>query len=316
MSKNNLPEPHNKSILNKYYGVRYKGKIRSYISYELAVKKGLGLDTIKDLKTTYRKLYKTFDKIEECKDSKDIPKLIKDVEEIEFELQELWGFELDEKFHRYWMDCPGCSCPKMDNMDALGTGIRVTSSNCVLHGSATKQEGESINYQPDNIPENLNAYCEEEYYSNETCKEWITILAKENKSFKNNTSLSEKFLMDKQSFWEKNKETLEEHGFNYNLSLESALQDIKIMKTENLEGSLLVVSVGDEKKPASEDQIDYVKKMLQEVLDEVKGVRVLVTNTPLNIKKVSLPQLRKIESSILSSCDSSRVTNPILNIEL
>lgn len=53
--------------------------------------------------------------------------------QIEFELQEQWGFTIDANFHRPWYR-PGCSCPRMDNEERYGTPYRVTSGDCILHG--------------------------------------------------------------------------------------------------------------------------------------------------------------------------------------
>lgn len=54
--------------------------------------------------------------------------------EAEFELQESWNFPRDSRFHKYWYRFPHCTCPKLDNIDAYGTGRAVTNSNCPIHG--------------------------------------------------------------------------------------------------------------------------------------------------------------------------------------
>jgi len=56
------------------------------------------------------------------------------LEEIEFNLQELWGFEKNKNYHRFW-ERPYCTCPKMDNDDAYPYGLYVISSSCILHGA-------------------------------------------------------------------------------------------------------------------------------------------------------------------------------------
>ena len=65
-------------------------------------------------------------------------KLIKECakvwEQMEFDLQKLWGFEEDNKFHRFW-DFPKCSCPVMDNEDRIGVSERVYLSSCLVHGN-------------------------------------------------------------------------------------------------------------------------------------------------------------------------------------
>jgi hypothetical protein len=54
-------------------------------------------------------------------------------EALEFEQQKLWHFKENADYHR-WFDLPGCLCPKMDNMDSLGTPYRVHAQNCPVHG--------------------------------------------------------------------------------------------------------------------------------------------------------------------------------------
>lgn len=62
------------------------------------------------------------------------------VEHLEYTLQCLWNFPLDKKFHRYWLEVDGCECPKMDNMDLIGTGYKVYNNECPYHGAMLKQE--------------------------------------------------------------------------------------------------------------------------------------------------------------------------------
>jgi hypothetical protein len=59
--------------------------------------------------------------------------LAKIFDELEFEQQRLWGFPLDPNHHYFW-DFPKCTCPKIDNMDSLGTPYRVHSGGCLIHG--------------------------------------------------------------------------------------------------------------------------------------------------------------------------------------
>lgn len=52
---------------------------------------------------------------------------------LETEQQKLWNFPTDPNHHR-WFDVPGCTCPKMDNAERLGTPHRVYSNDCPIHG--------------------------------------------------------------------------------------------------------------------------------------------------------------------------------------
>jgi hypothetical protein len=57
------------------------------------------------------------------------------VETLEYSLQELWGFEKTSSKHAWWNKLKGCSCPKLDNDDLIGTGLRVYSEDCMWHGN-------------------------------------------------------------------------------------------------------------------------------------------------------------------------------------
>lgn len=61
----------------------------------------------------------------------DLPKLI---EAVEYQMQEVLGFNKDSKFHSYWNKLDGCTCPKMDNDELFGTGERIISEDCPFHG--------------------------------------------------------------------------------------------------------------------------------------------------------------------------------------
>lgn len=88
------------------------------------------LEAIKDAHTFKLLLYSM---IEEIDDSRLLKELAQDITLVEFELQRLWKFDENDKFHRFW-DTPKCQCPKMDNDDAYPTGYYVTNLSCPLHG--------------------------------------------------------------------------------------------------------------------------------------------------------------------------------------
>lgn len=51
--------------------------------------------------------------------------------DVEFELQDLWKFERNANFHRFW-ERPKCGCPRMDNMDWYPYKS-VISGGCKVH---------------------------------------------------------------------------------------------------------------------------------------------------------------------------------------
>lgn len=64
---------------------------------------------------------------------KELRRCAKLVTQIEYELQALWGFKKDKKYHKFW-NLPGCQCPKMDNDDIWPSGYYITSGSCPIHG--------------------------------------------------------------------------------------------------------------------------------------------------------------------------------------
>ena len=66
-------------------------------------------------------------------DNPKIKAYAKDLEQIEFLLQDAWKFPRDAKFHRFW-ETPHCTCPKMDNADAWPSGYYVKTIDCPVHG--------------------------------------------------------------------------------------------------------------------------------------------------------------------------------------
>jgi hypothetical protein len=66
-------------------------------------------------------------------DKHEIRKISKIITQIDFQLQKLWKFELDESFHR-WFELPKCSCPNLDNSELVGSGSRIINPKCIVHG--------------------------------------------------------------------------------------------------------------------------------------------------------------------------------------
>lgn len=90
----------------------------------------LNLDKIKE---AYLLKYVIYDVIEETTDKKQLKSLVADLTEVEFEIQELFGFERNAWYHRFWMT-PGCQCPRLDNEENFGTKYSIIAEDCPLHG--------------------------------------------------------------------------------------------------------------------------------------------------------------------------------------
>ena len=55
------------------------------------------------------------------------------IEQLEYDLQEAWGFEKDRNMHSYWHRIKGCCCGSCDNLERRGTPYRVISGSCPWH---------------------------------------------------------------------------------------------------------------------------------------------------------------------------------------
>lgn len=150
----------------------------------------------------------------------------------------------------------------------------------------------------------------EELQKDEICQKWITYLSTEDKK------RPTEWYADKQKYWEQNAKYLESKGFSYKQNIGTALDEVSVMKDKDLEGSLLVVKIGNNERPASNEDVNLAHKMLNDVLSDVKGVRVVVTHHAFDIQKISLPQLRSLQSEVLASTDPSLNVNPIIDMDL
>jgi len=114
------------------YEVEYK-KWNATLNVNI-LKQNATEENIEKLKEVYINMFKVFEKMESTDNSFILHDCILKIEELEFEMQELWGFKKDRNMHRYWFDNDICTCPRMDNFDNLGTPYRIYDSMCPLHG--------------------------------------------------------------------------------------------------------------------------------------------------------------------------------------
>lgn len=73
-----------------------------------------------------------------CDPTKTVEKLVlrrlaEEHREIQFRLQEAWGFEKNQLFHD-WFEVPYCTCPKEDNRERKGTAYQIINLDCPIHG--------------------------------------------------------------------------------------------------------------------------------------------------------------------------------------
>jgi hypothetical protein len=118
------------------YAVEYNGQVTVLNSY-LVESRHIDDETLERLKETHVVRLKIFEAAREAAEHDDVDtlrKLASIFTALEFEQQALWGFSQDADFHR-WFDLPGCTCPKSDNVDRLGTPYSVIDLQCPIHGS-------------------------------------------------------------------------------------------------------------------------------------------------------------------------------------
>ena len=88
---------------------------------------------LEEIKKLHLEKNKVFSKMKKSRKKETLKKLAEEVGQIEFKLQAAWNFPLDKNYHR-WFEVPKCTCPKMDNIDMLGTKYRIIAEDCPIHG--------------------------------------------------------------------------------------------------------------------------------------------------------------------------------------
>jgi hypothetical protein len=121
------------------YEFEYAGKIHK-LNERLVTRLGVSDENLEEIKRLHWHKLALFDDMVTNESSEVVlrnKKLYESyvyaIEQIEFKLQELWGFTQNRDFH-YWFDVPLCTCPKMDNRERYGTPYRIISGDCKLHG--------------------------------------------------------------------------------------------------------------------------------------------------------------------------------------
>tara|TARA_R110000824_G_scaffold8450_3_gene38485 strand:+ start:13537 stop:14013 length:477 start_codon:yes stop_codon:yes gene_type:complete len=133
----------------------------------------------------------------------------------------------------------------------------------------------------------------------DTCCEWMALCMAQPEE--GNIELKKKWQIEKNDFWGTNSDHLSGKGFEFNSELGKALDFVTIAKDDDLSGSLLVVKIGSSEFPADEDDLKASRQLIDAALSDVVGVRVIVVHHEFEVEKISLPQLRNLESQVLSS---------------
>ena len=104
------------------------------LNSDLIQKQGLSREQIDALKVSHHVAYDVRETAKQNLTNHSTLRMLAAVHEaIETEQQKLWKFDVNPDFHRFF-EFPGCKCPKLDNMERLGTPYKIISCDCPIHG--------------------------------------------------------------------------------------------------------------------------------------------------------------------------------------
>jgi hypothetical protein len=121
-------------MIDEKYIVRDEnGEVVSVVSDTLAEQRNISDESLERIKKLHLKRFQVKEEMTKTCDHSRLGMFANMIKDIEFELQDLWGFERDYSMHD-WFDVPKCTCPKMDNRERKGTGYQIISLDCPIHG--------------------------------------------------------------------------------------------------------------------------------------------------------------------------------------
>jgi hypothetical protein len=113
------------TLYDKFEAVNTHG-----LNIELAISNNLTLDDFASLQD----LYEVADNyIEQLESEINIKETLDKLTDTEYLIQEGWGFDKNPDYHYFSFKAKNCTCPKLDNMDMIGSKYRVYSSICPIH---------------------------------------------------------------------------------------------------------------------------------------------------------------------------------------
>lgn len=119
-------------MTNDKLKITYNGVLKGQLNPHLLDMRG-AWKNVNKLKEAHWLKNMLIDMMLETNDKEELKSLALDITEVEFELQDLWGFDRNTRYHRFWA-LPKCQCPKMDNDDWYGTKYSIKAVDCPLHG--------------------------------------------------------------------------------------------------------------------------------------------------------------------------------------
>jgi len=119
-------------------------------------------------------------------------------------------------------------------------------------------------------------------------REWI-VLCSENFS-------TEEEIKYKEEYWAKYKNKLKENGFDNDTTVVLSSYEKEII--QDLDGALLLFKIGTSKAPATDKILNEFAKVVEQM--DLDNCKVLVVPHNVELQKVHLPALKKLENKILS----------------
>ena len=117
------------------YRIEHNGEV-TYLNHKMVERRGISDEAVEKLKQSHIERIDLFQQARATTDVATLRALAEAFEDLEFRQQELWGFDRNADMHR-WFDFPGCTCPKMDNAERMGTTYRIYTLDCPIHGSTS-----------------------------------------------------------------------------------------------------------------------------------------------------------------------------------
>ena len=121
-------------MTNKYTVIDADGKVIAQLNGRLAIKQNVSDEQLEKLKATHVLAHHLKNAARNTSDPVKLKMLAAEFDKIETEQQLLWNFDPDPNFHRFF-DFPGCTCPKSDNTERLGTPYKIINATCPIHGN-------------------------------------------------------------------------------------------------------------------------------------------------------------------------------------
>lgn len=119
---------------NKYIVFGIDGNPLTFLNPHLVKIQGVSDAQLEALKLSHQLRWMLFETAKKVLDEPlKLRALANMMTALEFEQQALWNFPQDKTYHRFF-EFPGCTCPKHDNAERLGTAFKIYASDCPIHG--------------------------------------------------------------------------------------------------------------------------------------------------------------------------------------